>query len=215
MVRWPFSLRDEACLEAYEYFDKNIRPLPKNEQGKFDISSGLFMDNDVDAFRHAYVSGRFRHEYGTEVAELFGDLNEVISFFSTTIDDDKAKNMDLWNNAVGRKHGAKTRKRETLLKSIHKALKSGEMIIDLEDERKYQPSRSHNIKPNKSVVVLKQSETGRNELFYDLAINRNMTRLQFVSAIEQKEYPGYRIINSHGIPIPVSRSDGTKNNNLG
>jgi hypothetical protein len=124
MIRWPFSLRDEACLEAYEYFDKNIRPLPKNEQGEFDISSGLFMDNDVDAFRHAYVGGRFRQEYGADAAELFGDLNEVISFFSTTSDDDKAKNMDLWNNAVGRKHGAKTKKREILLKAIHNALNS-------------------------------------------------------------------------------------------
>lgn len=215
MKWWPPSLKNEACLEAYEYFDKNIRSLPKNANGKFDTESGLFVDNDIDAFRHAYVSGRFTHEYGKNVAELFGDLNEVINFGSTTADSDKAKNMDLWNNAVGRKHGAKTKKRETLLKALHKALKSGEMIIDLKDERIYQPSRSHNIKPNKSVVVLKQSKTGRNEEFYDLVLHKNMTRFQFVSAIEQKEYPGYRVIRSHGVSTPMSLADGMTRNNLG
>jgi hypothetical protein len=212
---WPPSLKNEACLEAYEYFDKNIRPLPKNAEGEFDTSTGLFMDNDIDAFRHAYVSGRFTHEYGADVAELFGNLNEVITFGSNTIDDGKAKNMDLWNNAVGRKYGSKIRKRETLLKALHKALRSGEMILDLKDERQYRPSRVHTIKPNKSVVVLEQSESGRNELFYDLATHKKMTRHQFVLAIEQRKYPGYRIINSHGLPTPVSRPDGTTNNNLG
>jgi len=215
MIRWPFSLRHEAYLEAYEYFHKNIRPLPKDAQGKFDELSGLFMDNDVDAFRHAYVSGRFRHEYGADVAALFGDLNEVINLGSTTSDDDKAKNMDLWNNAVGRKHGSKTKKGKTLLKALHKALKSGEMIINLRDGRIYRPSHSNNIKPNKSVVVLKQSESGRNELFYDLATHKSMTRHQFVSAIEKKEYPAYRIVRSHGIATPIFIADGRTNNNLG
>ena len=183
MIGWPPSLKNEACQEAYEYFDKNIRSLPKNSKGEFDELSGLYMDNDVDAFRHAYVSGRFTHEYGVNIAELFGSLNEVINFGSTTSNDDKARNMDLWNNAVGRKYGDKTRKRETLLKALHEALKSGEMIVNLRDERTYRPSRSRNIKPNKSVVVLKQSKSGRNELFYDLVAHEKMTRHEFVSGL--------------------------------
>jgi hypothetical protein len=89
------------------------------------------------------------------------------------------------------------------------------MIIDLKDEREYRPSRSRNIKPNKSVIVLKQSETGRNEFFYDLVLHKNMTLNQFVSAIEQKKYPGYRIIRSHGVATPMSIADGTTQNNLG
>ena len=55
-----FKLKDEALNEAYEYFDKNIRSLPKNEDGKVDQYANGLADNDVDAFRHAYVSGNAR-----------------------------------------------------------------------------------------------------------------------------------------------------------
>lgn len=215
MKRWPPALKKQACLEAYEYFHKYIRPLPKDVEGKFDEFSGLFMDNDVDAFRHAYVSGRFTHEYGAQVAEIFGNLNEVISFGSATADNDKAKNMDLWNNAVGRKYGSQTKKRESLLKALHEALRLGEMILNLNDERAYPRSFRENIRNNKSVVVLEQNETGRNELFYDLLTHETMTRHQFVSAIEQRKYPGYRVVVSHGLPTPMSIPDGKINNNLG
>jgi hypothetical protein len=215
MKRWPPALKKEACLEAYEYFHKYIRPLPKDADRKFDEFSGLFMDNDVDAFRHAYVSGRFTHEYGAQIAEIFGNLNEVISFGSTTTDSDNAKNMDLWNNAVGRTYGSRTKKVATLLKALHEALKSGEMILSLDDQRAYRKSYRENARNNKSVVVLEQSKTGRNELFYDLLTHETLTHHQFVSAIENKKYPGYRIINSYGVPTPASRPDGTKNNNLG
>jgi hypothetical protein len=50
---------EEARVEAYEYFDRHIRRLPKKSDGKI-ISRGPELDdNDVDAFRHAYVSGVF------------------------------------------------------------------------------------------------------------------------------------------------------------
>jgi hypothetical protein len=46
-------LSDEAELEAYEYFNKNIRPLPKDSNGNIDSGQKGFQNNDVDAFRHA------------------------------------------------------------------------------------------------------------------------------------------------------------------
>ena len=41
-------------------------------------SGGVFQHNDVDAFRHAYVSGVFTQEYGENAAEVFGRLNEFL-----------------------------------------------------------------------------------------------------------------------------------------
>ncbi len=60
---WPSNLRDEAKIEGYLYFDKYIRKLPKNPDGSINEFSPRFADNDVDAFRHAYVSGVFTQEY--------------------------------------------------------------------------------------------------------------------------------------------------------
>lgn len=56
---WPPSLRDDAEMEGYRYFDSNIRALPKKPDGTIDDTKPGFGDNDVDAFRHAYVSGVF------------------------------------------------------------------------------------------------------------------------------------------------------------
>ena len=58
-MKIPPTLRDEAEAEAYQYFDENIRELPKNSDGTINTSAPGFHDNDVDAFRHAYVSGVF------------------------------------------------------------------------------------------------------------------------------------------------------------
>ena len=60
-----FELKDEALDEAYEYFDKNIRSLPKNKDGEVDQFARGLVNNDVDAFRHAYVSGVFTKELQT------------------------------------------------------------------------------------------------------------------------------------------------------
>lgn len=56
MYGWPPNLMTEATKEAYIYFDKKIRPLPKDENDQIDTTASGCVDNDVDAFRHAYVS---------------------------------------------------------------------------------------------------------------------------------------------------------------
>ena len=58
-MKSPRKLRNEACTESYEYFDKNIRPLEKNPDGSINERAHGLHNNDVDAFRHAYVSGVF------------------------------------------------------------------------------------------------------------------------------------------------------------
>jgi hypothetical protein len=130
-------LKDEACEEAYNYFDKNVRPLPRRPDGKFNEMADGFVDNDVDAFRHAYVSGVFTQEYGEKVANGLGILNELPTYGYNSPNTAKSRNMDLWNNAVGRKYGMKTKSRKTLAADLLKALKREEMITDLKDLRNY------------------------------------------------------------------------------
>jgi hypothetical protein len=51
------TLKEEAKIEIYNYIDKEIRKLPKTESVDFDEFQEGYQDNDVDALRHAYVSG--------------------------------------------------------------------------------------------------------------------------------------------------------------
>ncbi len=214
-IRDPFKLKHEAAEEGYEYFHRNIRPLSCLPNGKVDPKAKGLEDNDVDAFRHAYVSGVFTQIYGAPTADTFGRLNEhdPLNLYSNA-SNPGAKNMDLWNNAIGRKYGEKTRTRKTLLKKIHDALKKGELITDPEDSRQYRGARGPGANASKPVVVLREGPTGRNKLFYDKVRRVLFTPDEFIAAIEGGEYPGYTVRMVRGKPTPVSRPDGRTTNNL-
>jgi hypothetical protein len=177
----PWKIKDEAQAEAYEFFDKKVRPLLKDKSGNVDPSAHGLVDNDADAFRHAYVSAVFTQEYGENAARVFGNVNEMdpLSLYSRT-SNPGAFNMDLWNNRVGRKYGKKNKNRKTLLKMILKALKNGELITDPADKRKFQGSSNF---PNekKPLVVVRQTRTGRNILFYDLILRKFFEVSEIVS----------------------------------
>lgn len=126
MTRWPWLLKDQAQAEAYKYFDRNVRELPKLSNGQVNPTAVGLQDNDIDAFRHAYVSGVFTQEYGEAAADVFGRLNEFSPFdLYSNSNNPRALNMDLWNNEVGRKYGRATKDRKSLLIKIHKALEGG------------------------------------------------------------------------------------------
>lgn len=70
--------------------------------------------------------------------------------------------------------------------------------------------------PKQRVEVIKESDTGRNERFRDTKTNQEMTRNQFVKAIDKGVYGNdyyHREIN--GKETPVSKPDGDTRNNLG
>jgi hypothetical protein len=99
---WPETLRAEAQAEVYLYIDKYYKKLPKVD-GRITGIGSEFLDNDVDALRHSYASGVFTQEYGEDLANLFGQVNEwAPGVGSSTSYSSESKNMDLWNNAVGR-----------------------------------------------------------------------------------------------------------------
>ena len=211
-----FTIRNEALKEAYIYFDKKIRLLPKDKAGNIDESAAGFADNDVDAFRHAYVSGVLTQEFDVNTAKFAGIMNEVFSINgSNPSTSDAAENMDYWNNAVGRKYGKKTSSRTELAKMLHKAMKQGEMIINLTDPRQYKGDMSFKVDPEKPVVVLSESDTRRNELFVDMILGTIMNREEFVSDIQSGKYPGYTVASIDNIVTPMSEVAGRTDNNLG
>ena len=90
-----FSLKHDAEKEAYKFFNETIRRLKKNKNGEVDNKDLGLVDNDVDAFRHAYVSGRYAQEHGDVVAKVLGDAQEVFPGGSRHPQhSDVAKNMD-------------------------------------------------------------------------------------------------------------------------
>ena len=211
-----FKLKNEAQEEAYKYFDKNIYKLPKDKNGKVDQFADGLADNDVDAFRHAYVSGVFAQELDANKAAFWGWLNEAFPGGGSSGQNSEAsKNMDYWNNAVGRKYGKQTKSRNTLAELLKKALEDGEMIISLDDLRKFNDKTSFQFDPNKPVIVLKENETGRNELFCDVSTGEIFEKETFVGAIEAGRYPGYTIASTDGLTTPMSKPDGMVSNNLG
>lgn len=80
-------------------------------------------------------------EFGEESADILGRLNEFKHFnFGTK--EVPSENMDLWNNAVGRLYGRKAKTGKELFEFLLKALKAGELIIDLKDKRKYKGKKT-------------------------------------------------------------------------
>ena len=212
------QIKREAENEAYLYFHENIRPLPKTKEGHWDFKTGEFINNDVDAFRHTYVSGVFTQLFNEAAANILGQLKELEGDIKRNQPPEQ-KNMDLWNNQVGRKYGSVSSTRKELAILIQEALKKGELIISVDqekDSRQYQEDDySGVIDYDKPIIVVEENETGRNEWFLDLAKGTLLSRNQFVREIESGNYPGYLVADINNISTPMSKSDGVSANNLG
>ena len=206
----PFDYKKEAELESYKYFDTHIRSLPKTADGRIDTSQLGFADNDVDAFRHTYVSGRFVHIYNDRISMLLGWLNEMIFPSSSN-----GRNMDLWNNAVGRQLAKKFKNKESFVKAVHDALKNGNLITKPGDSRIYEGVCLPKPAGNSSVVVLEQDKLGRNSLFFDFNGGQTLTKDEFVIAIREGRYPGYSIRQKKGILFPAAKRNASASDNLG
>ncbi|NQY74103.1 MAG: hypothetical protein HRT90_05005 [Candidatus Margulisbacteria bacterium] len=64
-------------------------------------------------------------------------------------------------------------------------------------------------------MVVKENQSGRNELFVDTINGAVMDRQDFVDLIESGNYSGYQISVVNNIATPMSKPDGTTINNLG
>ncbi|HHW4669316.1 MAG TPA: calcium-binding protein, partial [Xylella fastidiosa subsp. multiplex] len=105
-------------------------------------------NGEWDAFRHAYASGAMTREYGETAAHLFGDLNEIRGDFIHN-QSEYEKNMDKWNNSVGRNIGKDAASSDEIARRIYDAMKRGHLITDpWNDTRRYnernQPGKGNN-----------------------------------------------------------------------
>jgi len=67
----------------------------------------------------------------------------------------------------------------------------------------------------RKVRVTRESDSGRNQRFFDPDRGAYMRRAEFVRAIEQGKYPDYHVRLVNGVKTPVSNPDKTKSDNLG
>jgi hypothetical protein len=239
-LSWLFKIKDNATEEAYQFYHQNIKPLPRKNDD-WDFSTGEFIDNEVDAFRHAYTTGVFAQKFNKEfatwacrwlfnestaekLANTLGELHEVSN--NTDFTNDNATNMDLWNNAVGSKYGLKAASKNDLGKMLQKALELGELIISPNSKEETRKHEKDEIKADEKpkldeaesqqpLTVIHESDTGRNEWFFDAENKRLMSREGLVKRIENDEYLDYLVANINDIKTPKSKKDKILTNNLG
>jgi len=209
-----YTLKDEAQAQLYEWFDKEVRPLQKGADGKVDPMGDGLVDNDVDAMRHAFVSGVYTLEFSEQTAEMMGRLNELVNFnYSSSAVG--AENMDLWNNAVGRKVAKKAKSWRKVFELLLKSMKEGELILSPSDKRKYKGEKSIKRMPKSFVIKIKENKTGANVEFLDVRKKIVMSKDEFVLAIRNGKYPGYAVRKHSSGDFPFSTRDKFKFNNLG
>ena len=142
-------------------------------------------DNETDAFRHAFLMASLARKYGNFTANIIGNMYE---YSNNNPDTAQAKEMDLWNNRVGREIGLKVADElkgfendfsdehieDMIAIKVYNALKSGEMVSSVDDKRVYQGSVSKNV-----ISDLKSYADTKNELS-----NKNKSSVSFLDGIE-------------------------------
>ncbi len=209
-----YQLKDEALLDLYRRLDKDLRPMPRKPDGSIDPYGIGLEDNDVDAMRHAFISGVYTLEYNASLSELLGRLQEFSTLDSSSTSA-LSENMDLWNNAVGRAYGKRAKSWDELYQMLMKALKEGELIIHPSDKRKYRGEKSIKRQPKSFVIKIRENKTGANTEFLDVRKKLVMSKDDFLQAIRQGRYPGYAIKKHYSGEFPYSTRDRFKFNNLG
>lgn len=181
------TLMFEARLEVYQFIDTHYMPMPKKQDGTIDEYAKGLANNDIDALRHSYVSGKYTMEFGEDTADIMGRLNEFKNFnFGNK--EIPGENTDLWNNAVGSYYGKKAKTGKEFSDFLIKALKAGDLIIDLKDKRKYKGEKSIKRIPKSFVIKIKETKTGANIEFFDVRKKFLMTIENFITAINQVSF---------------------------
>lgn len=112
---WPYDQKEQYTAEFQEL---------ARENGIAD--RGGAHNGVMDAYRHAYVSGRFTQEYGSAVARIVGDAHEL-----TNPNSKQEHAMDYHNNAVGRDIGGRTSGPNELFQSLMQ--NESRMITNIRD----------------------------------------------------------------------------------
>ncbi|MDR6673962.1 hypothetical protein [Xanthomonas sp. 1678] len=167
----PKGAKREIEQEAYRYYEQlSGTPLARRPDGSFAAQGH---NDELDAFRHAYTSGRVTQVAGGMqwVARHFGNDAEIGAAHPN---DPYEHRMDLWNNEAGRRLGDAAADAPDLAQRTYAALRNGELATGLSDPRLRQ------LYPDDPRLQLAQGDPQR-----DLVtggdvdrINRDVSRLQ-------------------------------------
>lgn len=118
--------------DAYRYYEQlSGEKLARRPDGSF---AGQGHNDALDAFRHAYTSGRTTQLAAGQqwISRSYGDDNEIGPKHPN---DPREHRMDLWNNEVGRRLGDEASGKDDLAKRCYEAVKNGTLITGLDDKR--------------------------------------------------------------------------------
>ncbi|MDO5609279.1 MAG: hypothetical protein Q4G62_00605 [Pseudomonadota bacterium] len=126
------GIKREIEQEAYKFYEQHSgHQLARRPDGSYAAQGH---NDELDAFRHAYTSGRVTQKtLGFQsVAKHFGDEHET---GPANLNDPYEHRMDLWNNEVGRRLGAATSNKEDLATKAFESLRNGTLVTGLSDPR--------------------------------------------------------------------------------
>ena len=150
------SLRDE--------FNKNVLSATYKAQRKygFDIGSGehATWNNEADAFKHAYMQWFLSWYAGEKKARELGDMHEN----ETPNAPSGERNMDLWNNAIGREIAYEMKQgnfdllddesvSDVASRKIYERMQKGELITTPNDRRKFENMELERLTENDRVYA--------------------------------------------------------------
>ena len=167
----PKGAKRDIEQEAYRYYEQlSGVTLARRADGSFQAQG----HNDaLDAFRHAYTSGRVTQiALGQQwLARRFGDEAEIGPAHPN---DPYEHRMDLWNNEAGRRIGDATSGSDALAREAYAALQRGELVTGLHDPRLRQ------VFPDDPRLRLPQGHPQRELVTSDDVdrINQDVSRLQ-------------------------------------
>ena len=128
----PGKSKREIEQEAYRYYEQlSGVALARRQDGSFQ-SQGH--NDQIDAFRHAYTSGRVTQvALGQQwLARHFGNDAEIGAAHPN---DPYELRMDLWNNEAGRRIGDRTSGSDALAREVFAELQRGGLVTGLADDR--------------------------------------------------------------------------------
>ena len=114
-------------------------------------------NDEIDAFRHTYMQAYIAANQNEKIAKIIGDVYEKFGDY-TESQTAKERNMDLWNNEIGRQIGIEiineishfkditTQKmfEDMIAEKIYQKMRNGELITDPNDKRRHEDLKKGN-----------------------------------------------------------------------
>ena len=164
---------DKLTQEKREQFNREVLEATYKAQKKYGFNESSTWNNKSDAFKHAYLSWYLSYYYGQNVAKWLGNMHED----ETPNAHFGERNMDLWNNQIGRELTEEIREYySTKVKKMSKEeisdfvsylikekIENGELITTPSDKRRYSNMQYDRLKDSDRVFYKGELYEGMDE----------------------------------------------------